>query len=145
MVLTGNHCSIKELPHPAAGNGQQEMSLSYVSAYVFGIGLAISLPCIAVALSIDECNAIMSGLKRRFREKLWPHQQRVLDNKDEHELDTFPMDNTFSIAKSIRHSMDVGWDDMPRRQPRKSADVSWRRRSSKPEWDMEGGRYNDRG
>lgn len=136
---------MKEFPHPAEGNGQQEMSLSYVSAWVFGIGLAISLPCIAVALTIDECNIMIDGFKRRVREKIWPDKRHAEESEKQDEL--FPMEHTLSLAKSMRRSMDPGWDGHIRRQPRKSADVSWggaytRRRMSKPEWDVEGGRLD---
>lgn len=139
---------MKEFPHPAAANGNQEMSLSYVSAYVFGIGLAISLPCIAVALSIDECNTVIGNL----REKWWPRKERLQRNEDDDEMKTLPVEHTLSIAKSLRRSVDIDWESNQRRAlPRTSADISWgggaysRRRSSKQEWDVERGRNVARG
>lgn len=139
--------NVKEFPHPADANGQQEMSLSYVSAYVFGIGLAISLPCIAVALSIDECNTAWDGMKKHLRQKLRSHKQHDKVEEEDHEhYQTLPVEHTLSVARSLRRSNDLGWDSNQRRVPRKSVEISWadtysRRRTSKPEWDVERGRH----
>ena len=55
--------NINEFPHN--GNGNSAMSLSYVSRYVFGIGLGIAIPCIVIALSWAEIYKLIARWRIR--------------------------------------------------------------------------------
>ncbi|KAF2715349.1 hypothetical protein K504DRAFT_469594 [Pleomassaria siparia CBS 279.74] len=57
--------NIEEFPHE---NGNPALPFSYVSKYMFGIGFAISIPLIFVALSVDAIGDTFGEVKRRFRE-----------------------------------------------------------------------------
>ena len=60
--------NIEEFPHP---NGSDEpiLPMSYVLKFVFGIGLAISIPFIAIALSFDAIGDFFREVRRRWRQK----------------------------------------------------------------------------
>lgn len=73
--------NIKEFPHNPASD-QSSLPLSLVLKYMFGIGFAISIPFIAIALSFDAIGDFFRELKRRFRE----HRVR---SKKAHQDDNF--------------------------------------------------------
>lgn len=39
---------------PTVENGSESLPFSYVSKFIFGVGLAISIPLIAIAFAVDE-------------------------------------------------------------------------------------------
>jgi hypothetical protein len=59
--------NIQEFPHQPGG-GEPSLPLSFVSKYMFGIGFAISIPFIAIALSFDAIGDFFREVKRRFRD-----------------------------------------------------------------------------
>jgi ankyrin repeat protein/Mg2+ and Co2+ transporter CorA len=59
--------NIREFPHEP-GSDNPSLPLSYVSKYMFGIGFAISIPFIAIALSFDAIGDFFREVKRRFRD-----------------------------------------------------------------------------
>ncbi|KAF2160134.1 hypothetical protein M409DRAFT_70659 [Zasmidium cellare ATCC 36951] len=67
--------NIEEFPHNAQ-TGNQQMSITYVSRYVFGVGLAISIPCIALALTVDEVGYAVAEVKRKVRVRLAEWKRR---------------------------------------------------------------------
>ena len=58
---------VREFPH--ASDGVPSLSLGYVSKFVFGIGLAISIPSIAVAFVVDDIRLLV---RRAFKRLLYP-------------------------------------------------------------------------
>ncbi|KAF2128585.1 hypothetical protein P153DRAFT_293388 [Dothidotthia symphoricarpi CBS 119687] len=60
--------NIQEFPHQP-GSSEPSLSLSYVAKYMFGIGLAISIPFIAIALSFDAIGDFFREVKRRLRNR----------------------------------------------------------------------------
>ncbi|CAK4034723.1 ankyrin repeat [Lecanosticta acicola] len=110
--------NVDQFPHDER-TGQQQMSLGYVSQYIFGIGLAISIPCIAIALSVDELGYAMNEAKRRLRKKWLLWKRRTDDPEIEHHLQTIKIEHTLSLAKSMRRSGDV----------RRSGDLAWHGKS----------------
>jgi ankyrin repeat protein/Mg2+ and Co2+ transporter CorA len=58
--------NIKEFPHDG---GNITLPFSYVSKFIFGIGLAISIPLVFVALSVDAIGDFFREFKRRFSER----------------------------------------------------------------------------
>lgn len=125
--------NVESFPHNAA-SGQPEMSLGYVSQYIFGIGLAISIPCIAIALSVDELSYTMKRVRLRLRQ-WWPRRRGR--EEVEYERQTLKIEHTLSVAKSLRRSGDVTWKDASMDVPRRSG-VYQRRRPSL--WDEEAAR-----
>ncbi|KAK4508717.1 hypothetical protein PRZ48_002456 [Zasmidium cellare] len=67
--------NIDEFPHNAQ-TGNPQMSFGYVARYIFGVGLAISIPCIALALTVDEVGYGITEAKRKVRVKISEWKQR---------------------------------------------------------------------
>lgn len=59
--------NIQEFPHREGGD-EPSLPLSYVAKFIFGIGLAISIPFIAIALSFDAISDFFREVKRRWRD-----------------------------------------------------------------------------
>lgn len=107
--------NVESFPHDPR-TGQPQMSLGYVSQYIFGIGLAISIPCITIALSVDELGYIVSGARRRLRQS-WLRWRAKKDPGAELELQSLKIEQTLSVAKTMRRSMDTAWNGKPRGGP----------------------------
>lgn len=90
--------NIDEFPHNQQ-TGNQQMSWGYVSQYIFGVGLAISIPCIALALTVDEMGYFMTEAKRRFRVRWWEWKHRRGHPAAEHQLQTLQVEHTMSVAR----------------------------------------------
>jgi ankyrin repeat protein/Mg2+ and Co2+ transporter CorA len=74
--------NIREFPH-RPGSDEPSLPLSYVGKYMFGIGLAISIPFIAIALSFDAIGDFFREVKRRFRDRKAKNaQQARMDHND---------------------------------------------------------------
>ncbi|EME48524.1 hypothetical protein DOTSEDRAFT_162092 [Dothistroma septosporum NZE10] len=129
--------NVESFPHNAA-SGQPEMSFGYVSQYIFGIGLAISIPCIAIALSVDELSYTMKRAKLRVRQ--WAGALRGRrggrEKMDlEYERQTLKIEHTLSVARSLRRSGDITWKDDGEIEGLRRSGVYHRRRPSL--WDEE--------
>ncbi|KAF2750062.1 hypothetical protein M011DRAFT_229081 [Sporormia fimetaria CBS 119925] len=60
--------NIKEFPHAPDGS-EPSLPLSYVAKYMFGIGLAISIPLVVVALKLDAIGDFFREMKRRAKSR----------------------------------------------------------------------------
>ncbi|KAJ4337606.1 hypothetical protein N0V87_004562 [Didymella glomerata] len=60
--------NIEEFPHKPGGD-EPSLPMSYVFKFMFGIGLAISIPFIAIALSFDAIGDFFREVRRRWRER----------------------------------------------------------------------------
>ena len=60
--------NIREFPHQP-GSDEPSLPMSHVFKYVFGLGLAISIPFIAIALSFDTIGDFFREVKRRWRNR----------------------------------------------------------------------------
>jgi hypothetical protein len=60
--------NIREFPHEPGGD-EPSLQLSWVSKYMFGIGLAISIPFIVIALSFDAIGDFFREVRRRYRDR----------------------------------------------------------------------------
>jgi Mg2+ and Co2+ transporter CorA len=58
--------NIREFPHLGDGS-EPSLPLSYVAKYMFGIGFAISIPLVAIALELDAIGDFFREMKRRFQ------------------------------------------------------------------------------
>ncbi|KAH9872851.1 hypothetical protein J1614_005245 [Plenodomus biglobosus] len=59
--------NIQEFPHKE-GSEEPSLPLSFVSKWMFGIGFAISIPFIVIALSFDAIGDFFREVRRRFRD-----------------------------------------------------------------------------
>jgi hypothetical protein len=101
--------NIQEFPHKPGGD-QPSFPITYVSKFMFAIGLSISIPAIAIALSFDAIGDFFREVRSRYRKhRNRPRPRRdsasKLSNGDDktdvgHPLDTHPFDQTFSIGRS---------------------------------------------
>lgn len=58
--------NVREFPHQGGGE-EPSLPLSWVAKYMFGIGFAISIPLIGIALSLDAIGDTFRELKRRWK------------------------------------------------------------------------------
>jgi Mg2+ and Co2+ transporter CorA len=70
--------NIREFPHQP-GSNEPSLPLGWVFRYMFGIGLAISIPFIAIALSFDAIGDFFREVRRRFRERKTPFSRHPRD------------------------------------------------------------------
>ena len=61
--------NVREFPHEDGGD-QPSLPLSYVAKFMVGIGFAISIPLIFVALSLDAIGDFLREVKRRVGERM---------------------------------------------------------------------------
>jgi hypothetical protein len=66
--------NIEEFPHKPDG-GEPSLPMKWVFKFMFGIGLAISIPFIAIALSYDAIGDFFREVRRRFRDHRRPTEQ----------------------------------------------------------------------
>ncbi|KAJ9195999.1 hypothetical protein DTO164E3_6537 [Paecilomyces variotii] len=99
--------SISELPHD--NNGQESLPISYVCKYVFGIGFAISIPLILVALSIDDIRDAFQRALRGMKQWLSIRKKKKKKKKPQHQncgqgesARTLHMEKILSVARSQR-------------------------------------------
>lgn len=90
------------------------MPLSYVTEYTFGIGLAISIPLILVALSVDELSSGY-GRVRRWIQNIWGRLvlQDNTEAKKQSEIDH--IERTLKRSRSMRRSVelsDLQWNGL---------------------------------
>jgi Mg2+ and Co2+ transporter CorA len=107
--------NIQEFPHQPGG-GEPSLPLSYVSKYMFGIGFAISIPFIAIALSFDAIGDFFREVKTRFRKRRTQSQQTRRDTNDpysgiektdfEYPFDTHTIEQALSRGRSTAYRPD---------------------------------------
>lgn len=107
--------NISEFPRGA--DGDESLPLGYVSKYMFGIGFAISIPLIAIALMLEDISDMFQSFKRRFlRNKA---RAEALESFREHgsgsvtTLEMGKLERVFSVARSGRRSHDTHWVERP--------------------------------
>ena len=100
-ILTIN---VESYPHNAQGN--QEMSLSWASQYIFGIGLAISIPLILAALSLDEISYGYDLVRKWFRGR-WRTRSAESDGEAMRKTQIRHVEQTLSRARSMRRSVEL--------------------------------------
>jgi Mg2+ and Co2+ transporter CorA len=104
--------SIDEFPtNPTSGN--HSLPLAYVSKFMFGIGLAISIPLIFIALSLDEVSDAWGEGKRRWAG--WKRRRReggaraAGSEEEGGALDVLRVQMALGTARSQRKSVDTEW------------------------------------
>lgn len=90
--------NIEEFPHRPGGE-EPSLPIAWVSQYMFGIGLAFSIPFIAIALSFDAISDFFREKKLRFTK--WSRRKRSKHNELEN-------DKATDYMHSFEHIMSAG-------------------------------------
>jgi Mg2+ and Co2+ transporter CorA len=118
------------------------LTLPYVSEYIFGIGLGISIPCIVIAMTVDEIFSFFSKIKVMVLQ-LWPRRD---DDDRGAQQQLLIMEESLSMAKSMRQSMEIrrGLQEVETKALDRNMspwqDVRNRNRFGRRNWDVERGR-----
>ena len=97
--------NIREFPH-LEGGSEPSLPLSYVSKFMFGIGFAISIPLIAIAVSVDAIGDFFRAVKHRFATRSdrpsSPQRPSIHDDKFdiEYTVDMHALENALSAGRS---------------------------------------------
>ena len=94
--------NIKSFPHGA--DGSLELSLGYVSQYVFGVGVAIAAVCVALAFFIERllarCKVMLwNRFDRFFNRPPEPNPNPILPSQDDDVQPTATSQNS-SVGQS---------------------------------------------
>ncbi|TVY14162.1 hypothetical protein LARI1_G008637, partial [Lachnellula arida] len=99
--------NIQEFP-----NGGNNLPLAYVSKYMFGIGLSISIPMIFIAFYLDDIGGLLKNSRNRLKHWRWKKKTRQEfgdGETDAGDLQTLRLDQVLSGARSARKSVDTDW------------------------------------
>lgn len=101
--------NIQEFPRVDGGNN---LPLSYVSKYMFGIGLSISIPMIFIAFYLDDIGGLLKDSKNRVQQ--WKRKKKEREEFDDEvtdgsDLHTLRLDQVLSVARSARKSVETDW------------------------------------
>ncbi|KAH7390468.1 hypothetical protein BKA66DRAFT_36179 [Pyrenochaeta sp. MPI-SDFR-AT-0127] len=100
LSFIGTMFTINISDFPQGNGGEPSMSLAYVSKWVFGIGFAISIPLVVVALSYESMMRFGRERRNFLREK-WKRKQRK-PKKDIEEADWKNMiDGTLNVIRDF--------------------------------------------
>jgi hypothetical protein len=96
--------NITEFP----GNGTTaSLPLGYVSKYTFGIGFAISIPLIVMALILDDIGAFFREARRWLDARR--QQRKDVEADDGRGLDVLRIQPVLSTSRSARKSVETEW------------------------------------
>ncbi|KAI4209658.1 MAG: hypothetical protein LQ351_007412 [Letrouitia transgressa] len=133
---------IREFPHNDSGN--PVLDLGYVLKFMVGIGLAISVPLIAVAFAVDNIGLLIKRSLRRLTAWMGKSQQKQIgrieqgtSSSDESDIDRVESSNQVDISNLGRssykgglsptkhdiHLPGSGWEDSGLRRIRMSRDL----------------------
>jgi Mg2+ and Co2+ transporter CorA len=99
--------NISEFPRTDSG---PSLPIGYVSKYMFGLGLAVSIPLIIIAVRLDDIADLMNEARRRINQRRRVKEKEVVgDGAGEGRLDMLRMEEAFSVARSARKSLDTDW------------------------------------
>ncbi|PLN85525.1 hypothetical protein BDW42DRAFT_202385 [Aspergillus taichungensis] len=72
--------SINIVEFPRAQNGEEMLHLGFVARYIFGVGFAISIPLVLLALAVDDIGDVCQEGGRRL--KIWASKRRGKEDVD---------------------------------------------------------------
>ncbi|CAL3973628.1 unnamed protein product [Diplocarpon coronariae] len=98
--------NIREFPRSDAG---PSLPLGYVSKYMFGIGFAVSIPLIVVALSLDDIGHLFRRARRSFTQRRLRQERAAIGGPGEGSLDMLHFAQALSVARSTRKSVETEW------------------------------------
>ncbi|KAL2006448.1 hypothetical protein VTN00DRAFT_9116 [Thermoascus crustaceus] len=91
---------------PKDENGSESLHLSYVAKYMFGIGFAISIPLILLALSIDEIGDAFLIARKRIRRWNMGRKKRGQD-PDDIPSGSLEIEKILSMSRPSRRSVET--------------------------------------
>jgi hypothetical protein len=98
--------NIEEFPRKPGGD-EPSFPMKYVFKYMFGIGLAISIPFIAIALSFDAIGIFFREVRRRLRDRPQPQHENTSKHTNyneqidvEYAVDTSALEQALSVGRS---------------------------------------------
>lgn len=102
--------NVVEFPHDssAGGNG---LPISYVSKYVFGIGLGISIPLIAISFALSNSDSLKWNAKARLSRKREPKAPTIAQHPSSEKLEVLaekPRASYESYRFRNLHRVDTG-------------------------------------
>ncbi|KAE9368720.1 hypothetical protein N431DRAFT_63393 [Stipitochalara longipes BDJ] len=99
--------NVREFPRL---DGNSSLPLAYVSKYMFGIGFAVSIPLVVIALSLDDIRDMFRQLRRWINRRKTLRREKTSDDRHgEGTLDMLRFENALSIARSARKSVETDW------------------------------------
>ncbi|CZT51947.1 related to ankyrin repeat protein [Rhynchosporium secalis] len=96
--------NIREFPRSESGTS---LPLSWVSKYMFGIGFAVSIPLIAIALSLDDIGHLFRRVRRTLTQRRLKKERA--SQPGDGSLDTLTFAQALSVARSTRKSIETEW------------------------------------
>ncbi|KAL2063410.1 hypothetical protein VTL71DRAFT_5215 [Oculimacula yallundae] len=96
--------NIREFPRTESGTS---LPLSYVSKYMFGIGFAVSIPLIAISLSLDDIGHLFRRVRRALSQRRLKKERA--SQPGEGSLDMLAFAQALSVARSTRKSVETEW------------------------------------
>ena len=95
---------------PRTSDGSPSLPLGYVSKYMFGIGFAVSIPLIVVALLVDDFREVYWQVKKWFA-KLGTRSPEGTEafNLSDSTLNALKLEQMLSATRSMRRSVDHPW------------------------------------
>ena len=102
---------------PRASDGSDSLPLGYVSKYMFGIGFAVSIPLIVIALLLEDIGDMFQALKRKLASRRAASAQitdafGAQSSGNSTTLDIIMLEKAYSGARS-RRSHDTHWAERP--------------------------------
>jgi hypothetical protein len=98
--------NIREFPRL---DGNSSIPLAYVCKYMFGIGLALSIPLVAIALRLDDIGNMFRHLRRWINRRKSLREKPFDDGPGETTLDMLRFEHALSVARSARKSVETDW------------------------------------
>lgn len=95
---------------PRSSDGTAGLPLGYVSKYMFGIGFAVCIPLIVIALVLNDMRDLFRKVKTGFA-RLRTRAPVVKDrlNESQTSLDALKLEQMLSTNRSMRRSVDHTW------------------------------------
>lgn len=98
--------NIAEFPtDPTSGN--HALPLGYVAKYIFGIGFAVSIPLIFIALSLDNISDAWQEGRKEWTS--WKRRRKERGKEDNRGLSVLKSQRGINTARSQRDSVDTDW------------------------------------
>lgn len=103
--------NVREFPRAADGQGTS-LPLRWVAKYMFGIGLAVSIPLILIALSLDDIADLFKHIKIWWGRRTLRREAKLLEGSegvDSESLNVLKLQQALSRARSGRKSVETEW------------------------------------
>lgn len=110
--------NIREFPH-LPGGSEPSLPMSHVFKYIFGIGLAISIPFIVIALSFDAIGDFFREVKRRWRDRK-RNTARAQTLHDGRSITVLSDGNTAKDYAAMEQALSIGRNSMVQANGRRS-------------------------